>query len=974
MASAQPFRLQPQPDEVLDRSQTFSFTFNGKKCTAYHGDTIASALVANGLRVISRSFKYHRPRGLMAFGHDSASMVQVGDEPSVSAWLRPAEPGMEVRSVNAWPSPERDLMSLVRFVDPFLPVGFYYKAFIRPKQLWPLYEKALRHVAGLGKLNPGADRPSGYYKQYVHEEVVVVGGGPAGLSAAVKAAEQGARVALFDAQPQLGGHVSYAGRSDWKQEVAKLKARASQLANLTLYRSATVLGWWEDNWLAAVSGKILYKIRAKATVFATGALDQPLVFENNDLPGVMLGSAVLRLLHLYGTAAGHEAIIVTANDDGWRVAAELIAAGVGVSGVVDQRKSSDDPLVGELTRAGVPAFWQHTIVKAEGGKQVQTALIAPISDDGQVVRDATNSLAGDLIAISVAWAPDNNLLYQAGAKITYDQERREFLPQSLPAGVFAAGRVVGTHRLSTEVAEGGLAGMEAAAFVGAGPAPEAALKRRVARDKQAELPRTSDLVSVPGSGKRFVDFDEDVTEKDVAMAIAEGYESIELLKRYSTISMGPSQGKWSSVNAIHLAAAMTGQTIAETGTTTSRPPVRPVELAALAGQHMEPVKRTPLHSWHQERGAKMMVAGLWMRPEHYGDPTAEIRAVRQRVGLIDVSTLGKLKLTGPGVPNLLDFIYVNRWQKLAVGRVRYGLMCNDEGIILDDGVTARVGQQEWYMTTTSAGVSGVFEWLQWWAQTGWGEAAHITQVSEEWAAFNLAGPLSRDVLHKVIEHDPDGVGIGPEEFPYLHARDATIAGVPCRLLRIGFTGELSFEIHCPAAYGRYLWESILAAGEEYGILPFGVEAQRVLRLEKAHIIVGQDTDALTDPISADLGWAVKIDKQDFLGKRPLARVLEAGPKQKLVGFKMLDKETVPEEGLQIVRANAAAPVGLEIIGWVTSSRFSPTLNESIGLCWLPAALAEQSGQNFTIHRQGKLLEAVVHHGPFYDPAGERLRM
>jgi sarcosine oxidase subunit alpha len=338
------------------------------------------------------------------------------------------------------------------------------------------------------------------------------------------------------------------------------------------------------------------------------------------------------------------------------------------------------------------------------------------------------------------------------------------------------------------------------------------------------------------------------------------------------------------------------------------------------------------------------------------------------VGLIDVSTLGKFRFTGPGVPDLLDKIYINQWQKLTVGRVRYGVMCNGEGVIMDDGVTAHVAEKEWYTTATSSGASNIYEWIQWWLQSGWGEGVHFTEVTEDFAAFNLAGPQARALLQQLTEAD-----VSNEAIPYMHTREVLVAGVPCRLLRIGFTGELSYEIHCPAAYGHYLWEALMAAGEAFGIAPFGVEAQRVLRLEKAHIIVGQDTDALTDPMAAGLAWATKLDKGDFLGQRPLTRLAETGPRQSLVGFKMVDTNLVPEEGLQIVQPNPDTPKGLEIIGWVTSSRFSPTLQESIGLCWLPAELAAQAGARFTIWREGKLVEATVYHGAFYDPDGGRLR-
>ena len=948
--------------ELIDRSRAIEFKFNGKTFTAHPGDSVASALAANGVRVIGRSFKYHRPRGLMAYGHATNTMVQIGDEPSTSIWLQPVEEGLKVKPVNAWPSVDRDVMSLTQMGDKFMPVGFYYKTFIRPQRLWPMYEKILRNAAGLGRLNTDAPLAKGYLKQYLHGDVVVVGAGPAGLSAALAAAEAGARVLLFEEAPYLGGHWRYSGEK--QEELGRLVASVTTHPHIRAFTNTLVTSWFEDHWLAAVCGKMLYKVRGKTTIFATGALDQPILFDNNDLPGVMLGSAAQRLLHLYGIVPGEKVLIVTANDDGWKLARDLKAAGVDVVGVADHRAGGSE-LSDEIARSGVPVYWQHTIAKAQGKKEVTAAEIAPLDNLSN-----RRVVACDTIILSTSYAPDNQLLYLAGGRFEYDETRHEFLPKTMPEGIFAAGRVTGSHALGLD--EGHLVGQQAAAFLGMGDKPSPQQKAAVTRRKNAEPVRSSDLVRVVGDekGKRFIDFDEDVTDKELKDAIAEGYDGMQLLKRYSTISMGPSQGKWASINTIHLTAEVNGQTIAQTGTTTARPPVRPLKLANLAGQMMEPVKVTPIHDWHLEQDAKMMVAGLWLRPEHYGDAAAEVKAVRERVGMIDVSTLGKIKLTGPGVPALLDKLYINTFSNLKVGRVRYGAMVNAEGVLMDDGVTARVGEQEWYMTTTSSGAAGVYEWIQWWAQSGWGQGVHVTSVSEGRAAFNLAGPDARALLQKLTDTD-----LSNEAFPYMQVRDMEVAGVSCRLLRIGFTGELSYEIHCGAGYGRFLWQTILDAGKRFEIRPFGVEAQRILRLEKGHIIIGADTDALSNPFGAELGWAVKLDKVDFIGQRALADIVaNGGSKQKLTGFKMVDATIVPEEGLQVVQPQEGTPLGLETIGWVSSSRFSPTLNESIGLCWLPAKLAEQVGATFTIRRNGELVEAVVHHGAFYDPEGSKLRI
>ncbi len=991
-------------------TQTHSFTFDGRSCVAQPGDTIGSALARNGVSVVSRSFKYHRPRGLMCCaGHCPNCLVQVEDEPNVRACMRAVEPGMEVRSQNAWPSLKIDVMALTGLIGRFLPVGFYYKTFIRPRFLWPLYEKVLRSAAGLGRVNPDAAHDAGdelhhYGKQYLHTDIAVVGGGRSGLEAAVAAARLGATVLLFDENHTLGGRLRYAEGAAGLADLQYLLEEAATLPTLQAHTGATVVGWWEDNWLAVRHGNRLLKVRAKSVVFATGAYEQPLPFGNNDLPGIMLGGGVQRLLKVHGVtgaeggvmAAGKRAVVVTNNNEGWSVADDLLAAGLKVTAVVDARwpqaveSDTGDPVVAGVMAKGVPVFWRHTVARAEGSNHVRRVGLAPLATDGSMTQHSpaiSRWIDCDLVAISAGYAPANGLLYQAGARIAWDEMAGQFALASAPPGIFAAGRVTG--RMGDDARS---VGEQAASYTGAamyppeGPwvqssatvPPEAPAMAQPLATRHLP-PATRHLppapLSLPASSlqaKAFVCFCEDVSIHDVETAVAEGYDNLELLKRYSTISMGPCQGRMCSQNAVHLCAHLTGASVPATGVTTARPPVTPVPMGVLAGQHMEPVQHTPIDAWHRANGAKMMVAGLWMRPEHYGDPTAEVKAVRQAVGLIDVSTLGKLRLTGPGVPELLDRLYANRLGDLPVGRARYGLMCNDEGVILDDGITARLGETEWYTTTTSSGAGAIFEWMQWWAQSGWGQDTHITDVTEDFAAFNLAGPFARAVLRKLTGSDVSDLA-----FPYMRARQMEVAGFACCVLRIGFTGELSYEIHPPAAFGLQLWKTILDAGREFGIRPFGVEAQRVLRLEKAHIIIGQDTDAMTDPLAAGMTGLVKFDRTDFLGKRSLVQAADAGPKQRLVGFKSVAANAgqpgmIPEEGLQIV--DRSADGRLHIIGWVTSCRFSPTLNEVIGLCWLPSELAAQPGASFTIRRDSSLIEGYVHHGSFYDPTGERLRM
>ena len=965
-----PNRLHPKQGEAIDRSTTIRFTFDGVEYTAHPGDTIASALTAAGVKVLSRSFKYHRPRGLLCCaGHCPNCLVQIGDEPNVRACMRPVEAGMDVRAQNVWPSLNRDLLSLTQLGSRFMPVGFYYKTFIRPQRLWPLYEHTLRHAAGLGEVNP--DTPPGKFdKQYLHTDVVVVGGGPAGISAALGAAEAGAEVLLFEENSALGGHLRFTvplqstPTTQVPKDLPELLEGLNQQPNITVLTDTSVLGWYQDNWLCAVRGRRLFKIRTKSVVVATGAYETPLIFDNNDLPGVMLGSAVQRLLHLFGVLPGKQVVIVTANEDGWDLAADLQSLGVNVAAIVDERdhNACSSPYRDGLANAGIPVFYRHTILEAIGSSAVRGAKIARLNERGDISPATTQSLQCDLIVTSMGWTPATELAYMAGGKSEYSEDRGEMLPAFTPPGIYVAGRAAGIHAVDSQIDAAQQTGSNAAAFAGFGEFDES-----TARSFHVLEPRrTSERVCVPGKKKRFVCYCEDVTDADVETAIVEGYNSIELLKRYSTISMGPCQGAMCSMNTLHLCARANSWTVQETGTTTARPPATPVTLGALAGQNMEPVQTTPIHQWHLDQDAHMMVAGLWLRPNHYGDPAAEALCVRDRVGLIDVSPLGKLQLTGPGVPELLERIYTNQWRDLRVGRVRYGVMCNDEGVVLNDGVCAHLREDTWYMTTTSTGATTIFEWLQWWLQSGWGEGVHLTDLTDTYSAFNLAGPQSRAVLEKLTERN-----LANKAFPYMRIRSAKIADVTCRLLRIGFTGELSYEVHCPSGYALHVWEALMDAGREFGIVPFGVEAQRILRLEKAHIIVGQDTDAMSDPLSANMAWAVKLNKPDFLGKPSLMRIFAEGPKQLLVGFKMVDPDVVPAEGLQIVAPEADGR--LEIIGWVTSSRFSPTLEEAIGLCWLPTDIASQNGAPFTIRMDGHLKEARVHHGAFYDPDGERLR-
>jgi sarcosine oxidase subunit alpha len=935
-------RLPDASSQIINREKVHHFTFNRQEFSAYEGDTIASALTAAGVKTFSRSFKYHRQRGLLCVsGRCPNCLIQVGDRPNMRACRTPVEPGMVVSSQNAWPSLKYDVMSLVQRVSRFLPVGFYYKTFMNPRALWPTYERILRRAAGLGRVDPGS-KPQHPPKVFKHADVAVIGGGPAGLSAANAAAQAGAHVVLLEAESAPGGHLRWAKESTPPPGLEKVE----------VLTDTTAIGIYDDLWIGAAHKDQLIKLRARAVVITTGAFDIPVPFENNDLPGVMLASGVLRLARLWGVRPGSRAAVVSAHRRGLQTALDLHELGFELAAVVDARSNPDPDLTDQLTSARITVHANSVITKAVGRGRVQ----------GIKVNGIPGQIDCDLVVICADYGPANDLLFQAGAKFAWDANLGAFLPTELPPNVFAAGGVMGTlDDLAAIMREGRTAGLQAARAVGCNGTTDQIEGQGL--PGQRERARYATYPLQPGKHD-VVCWCEDVTSQDIRHSIAEGYDSSELIKRYSTVSMGTCQGKLCSINTMRLAAQFTGQSVSTTGTTTSRPPVEPVPMDTLAGRMMDPVRLTPLHRWHQNHGGHFINTGLWKRPEHYGDPAVEALAVREQVGLIDVSTLGKLQIIGPDGAPLLERLYTNCWSSLGVGRVRYGVMVNDEGVVMDDGVTARLEPELYYMTTTSGGSSSVYEWIEWWLQSGWSLDVQVVNVTEAYAAFNLAGPRARDVLAQVVAADFD---VSNESFPYLHARQTDIASVPAIILRIGFTGESSYEIHVPSGYGEHVWQSLIEAGEPYGIKPFGLEAQRILRLEKGHIIVGQDTDALTNPFEASMGWAVKLEKDDFLGKPSL--VLQAdGIQKRLVGFEMVDGQ-LPEEMNQIVRQGAN---GLEIIGRITSVRRSPTLNKVIGLCWLPAEMAK-TGQTFDVRVRGQLFCGRVVDVPFYDPGGSRLR-
>ena len=854
-------RLGAQPGERIDRSEEVSFSYRSKPVRAFQGDTIGSALYASGVRVFSRSFKYHRPRGLLCCsGACPNCMMTVDGVPNVRVCTEPARSGAVVQPQNVLGSIDRDLLSVVDKIGrPFTPVGFYYRTMIRPRRLWPTYERFLRNVAGLGRIDKHGVRTTRYDTEHRRVDVLVVGGGASGLRAAHEAAARGERVLLVDENP-----------------------RAAAADGFDIVAPARALGIYEGGLVPVAAGTVLLRVRAGRIVIATGAVEQPLVFPGNDLVGVMLPDGARRLVEDFALAPGERAVVLAADDRALAVADVLRRAGVEVGACIDLR--TDEPAKIEAT-----------------GRRGRLQ---------RVTIDGTRHDC-DLLVAAGTPQPAYSLLAQAGARVEYDTSRGVFCPTEVPSGVEAAGRVTGA------------------------------------------LGDVRPTRASHGEGG-FVCICEDVATKDLERALAEGFDSIELAKRYTTVTMGPCQGRLCHLSSIRLYARLQGTDEAAIGTTTARPPWAPVELGLLAGRSHAPGKRTALHARHEQAGAEIVWTGAWKRAHSYGDAPAEARAVHEAVGAIDVSTLGKLLVAGPDAAAFLERLYPNRFADLKPGRVRYGVLSTDAGRIMDDGTVARLGEEQYYVTTTSTGSDSVHGWFEWW-NASWRMDVEIVNLTGAVAAVNVAGPQARELLARVASVD-----VSNDAFPYLAAREATVAGVPCLILRIGFVGELGYELHFASPHAEHLWDTL----RELGATPFGLEAQRILRLEKQHIIVGQDTDSESNVLDAQMPWIVKFDKEDFVGKWALEHARERGPRELLVGFEMHDG-VVPPEGSQVVCDGRPG-------GRVTSARWSEQLEGAIGLAWLPPELAHEDAA-LEIRVDGRLEQARVRLRPFYDPDGARLR-
>jgi sarcosine oxidase subunit alpha len=983
----------------IDRSQRLGFTWDGQPLQGFAGDTLASALLANNQVLVGRSFKYHRPRGVVAAGPEEPNaLVGLGTggsfEPNARATTTALADGMLVASQNAWPGLARDVGVVNGWLSRFLRAGFYYKTFLWPRAFWKrLYEPAIRRAAGLGRAPDRADADR-YEYLYLHADVLVAGGGIAGLAAAREAAQAGLRVLLIEQEACWGGRAATDGvtvdgkpAADW---VAGTVAELQAMETVTLRLRTTVTGVHDHGFVTALEAadagprQRLWRIRARHIVAATGAIERPLPFAQNDRPGVMLAGAVRDYAVHYAVSPGDRTVVVTNNDDAYRTAIALREAGLTVPAILDARLRVEGALPERARAMGIPIKPGHAVTGIVGRGRVEGVAVCVQAGEGAVLE----TIPCDAVAMSGGWSPTVHLWSQAGGKLRWDAAQLLFRPDPArpPIGadgaaiVTAAGAANGVLPAGDCLEDGVAAGRAAAKALGAKPqtgkaataaAPEEAPIEAVWCMPQGAPPALRDKI--------WLDFQNDVTMSDVALAAREGYESVEHAKRYTTLGMATDQGKLSNIGGLAVLAEARGATIPEIGTTTFRPPFTPVTLGAIGGEArgalFKPTRKTAMDGWHDANGAVWEPVADWRRPFCYRKPgetvdqavAREVRNTRRNLGILDASTLGKILVTGPDAGRFVDMLYTNRMSTLKPGRCRYGLMCNENGFLFDDGVVARIDAHSFLCHTTSGGSDHVHAWMEEWLQTEWWDwQVYTANLTEQFAQIAVVGPQARAVLEAL-----GGIDLSADALPFMGWTEGTLAGIPARVFRISFSGELSFEIAVPAAHGQALWDRLMAAGAAHAIAPYGTEALHIMRAEKGFIMIGDETDGTVTPKDLGLDWAVSQKKDDFLGKRAQARAdLTRPDRWRLVGLQTLDPRTRLPDGAHAVDGTVL-PTGIRrTIGRVTSTYMSPTLDRSIALGLVERG-PERIGEVIRFADGRGHIEARIVDPVFYDPQGER---
>lgn len=986
----------------IDRAKPLSFSFDGRRYSGFSGDTLASALLANGVKLVARSFKYHRARGIYSAGIEEPNALftlKSGDRvvPNVRGTGVELYDGLVAKSQNRWPSLRLDVMSAVGLFPKLFAAGFYYKTFMGPtRKSWLLYEHFIRRAAGLGAAASNPD-PAHYEKAEAFCDVLVVGAGPSGLMAALAAGRSGARVILVEDDFELGGSLlarSPGGQTDqWLDAVA---AELESMANVRIMKRTCVFGAYDNLVFGLVERINEYRsdphpfepwqrywiVRARRAILATGMIERPIVFGNNDLPGVMLASAARTYANRFGVRVGQKIAVFTNNNSAYSSAIELANAGSDVT-VIDSRREVEAGLVQTARGAGVTLHQGHVVARANGRQRVRSVDVTESSHAQTQPRETRFRLSCDSLLVSGGWTPTLHLLSQRGPKLVYDEKRAMFVAGKVPKGFLLAGAAACDPGLGDRVRSGERAGNAAAEQCGFAP-------RSVRADALPELSNddpdlaTEAMWEVPDvrgskSAMKFVDIQNDVKTDDIGLAHREGYDSVELLKRYTTLGMATDQGKTANLNALAILAGLHRADINDVGTTMFRPPYRPVLVGALAGQtvheHFRPTRRSPMHDWHERNGAVFTQTNLWVRPWYFPQPGESVRsasireavAVRERVGMVDVSSLGKIDVQGPDVAEFLNRVYVNNFDTLKPGKVRYGLMLRLDGIALDDGTTSRISEHDYFMTTTTAGESAVLTHLEYLLQTAWPDLeVQLTSVTSQWAGIAVAGPQCRSVLSNII-HDID---FSNEVLPFMGVDHGHLDGIPVRVSRLSFSGEMAYEVYVPAGYGEHVWQAIFDAGQAFGIVPYGTEALNILRTEKGHV-AGPELDGRTNLIDLGMG-RMASRKKPFVGSAMLQREGMVDPaRPQLVGLK-------PEKDGDEFRAGAIlceqGQHGGHGLGRVSSVAYSPELATHIGLAFVSGGLSRQGDlidAVFPLRDEVTAVRVVSPH--FVDPNGERLR-
>ncbi|KMK68437.1 sarcosine oxidase subunit alpha [Puniceibacterium sp. IMCC21224] len=990
----------------VDHGLPVKFTFDGKWIEGRRGDTVASALLANGQHLMGRSFKYHRPRGAVSAGSEEPNAL-IGTrrgkgqfEPNTRATVQEVWNGLKTNSQNTYPSLKFDVGAVNDFAYMLFSAGFYYKTFMWPKSFWDkVYEPFIRAAAGLG-VSPTEEDPDHYASRYLHTDVLVIGAGPAGLAAARTAAESGLRVTLVDENAEVGGtllsepQAQIDGQGAWDWLAAELTGLEG--LGVTVMTRTTAIGYYHQNMVglcqkltdhlkapdASIPRERMWRVRAGQVILAQGALEKPLVFDGNDRPGVMLAGSAQTYLNRYGVRVGDRAVIVTCHDSAWYAAFDLAEAGTGIEAIVDTRDAPRADLLAEAQNRGITVLAGHTVTGTKGRLRVKSVRVNSVTG-GKA--GGGHTLRCDCLLMSGGWTPSLHLFSHTRGTLKWDADRQTFLPDHKAEDCQIAGAGRGLWGIEAALNDGAEMGANAVRELGRKPGRKASAHSYGVTDDRpgtgvshVELP--TDLN--PGRAKAFVDFQNDVTAKDLRLAVKEGMRSIEHVKRYTTNGMATDQGKMSNINGLNIAADALGKPQPQVGLTTFRPPYTPTTFGAFAGyhkgDHFELTRKTAIDGWAADQGAAFEPVSLWRRAWYFpksGETmqqavSRECIATRKSLGIFDASTLGKIEVVGPDAVEFMNRMYTNPWTKLAPGRTRYGLLLGDDGFIRDDGVIGRLSDDRFHVTTTTGGAARVLNMMEDYLQTEWPDLnVWLTSTTEQWATIALNGPNARNLLAPLVE----GLDLSDAAFPHMSIAECTVAGFPARLFRVSFTGELGFEVNVPARNGRALWERLMADGAQYDICPYGTETMHVLRAEKGFIIIGQDTDGTLTPYDIGAGWAVGKAKPDFVGKRALARPdLVAEGRKQLVGLLTDDSVTKLEEGAQIV-LDADQPLPMKMVGHVTSAYNSDAAGRPIALAVIEGGQARM-GETVYIPMPDRTITATVTAPVFYDPDNARLKL